>query len=307
MTLKKLQYDGILPLERGRSLRQPEIAYSTLGTLNEKANNVVWICHALTADAQPSDWWNGIVGPGRFFDPDRFFIVCANIIGSCYGTTGPLSINPVTGQPYYGDFPMITIRDMVAAHELLADHLGVNRIAYAAGGSMGGYQVLEWAIRSPERFERLFLPVTSAWESAWGKAVHATQRWAIESDPTFGETYDKAGMAGMKVARGIGLLSYRNYEAFVRTQSDREPVLEGYKAESYIRYQGEKLARRFNAYSYWYLSHAMDSHHIGRGHPPPRTGTTRSHQNTGANPGHLYRPPLPTRRTTVARPKPPAG
>lgn len=255
----------VFRLENGHTLPELTIGYTTSGKLNETANNVIWICHALTANADVQEWWKGLVGKDAVIDPEKYFIVCANILGSCYGTTGPLSINPETGKPYYGSFPDITIRDMVAAHALLRKHLGIEKILMLAGGSMGGYQALEWAIMEPEHIENLFLLTTSAAESAWGIAIHTTQRLAIEADQTYGTEDAQAGAKGLKAARAVGLLTYRNYELMVQQQTDPDPEKTGnFKASSYIHYQGDKLVSRFNAYSYYLLTQAMDSHNISR-------------------------------------------
>lgn len=253
-------------LESGEVLPELTIAYHTYGTLNTEKDNVVWICHALTANADPADWWNGLVGEGLALDPEKYFIVCANILGSCYGSTGPLSINPLTEEPYYTMFPAITIRDMVNAHILLRKHLEIDRIYLLAGGSMGGYQALEWCAMEGQIIERLFLLATSAAESAWGVAVHTAQRLAIEADSSWQDKLADAGRNGLKAARAIGILTYRNYEIMVERQSDPDTEkTEDFRAESYIRYQGEKLVNRFHAYTYWLLSKAMDSHNLSRG------------------------------------------
>jgi homoserine O-acetyltransferase len=226
---------------------------------------VVWVCHALTANSDAASWWNGLVGTGHIINPEKYFIVCANILGSCYGTTGPSSINPETNTPYYGDFPVITIRDMVKAHILLRKHLGIDKIFLAMGGSMGGYQAMEWAVMEKNIIQNLFLLATSATESAWGIAVHTSQRLAIEADSTWQDKNADAGKKGLKAARAIGMLTYRNYGIMVKTQTDLEhEKLDNYKASSYIHYQGDKLINRFNAQSYWLLTKSMDSHHIAR-------------------------------------------
>lgn len=251
-------------LEYAETLHQLEIAYCTYGTLNKKKNNVVWIFHALTANADAADWWSGLIGKQKYFDTDNYFIVCANILGSCYGTTGPLSKNK-NGECYYNSFPYITIRDMVNAHKLLKKHLGIEKIFFGAGGSMGAYQLMEWMIQEPELFDNALLLATSPAESAWGKAIHTAQRMAIEADYTFKEKRTDAGKAGLKAARAIGMLTYRNYHLFKQQQHDDvNEQNKNYKAESYIRYQGEKLANRFNAHSYYVLTQAMDSHNIFR-------------------------------------------
>lgn len=253
-------------LENGAILPSLQIAYHTYGTLNADQSNVVWVCHALTANSDPADWWKGLVGEGSLINPEQYFIVAANIPGSCYGSTGPLSTNPLTGKPYYSDFPSITIRDIVNAMILLRQHLGIDRIHLLMGGSMGGYQVLEWAVMEPAVIEKLFLIATSPSESAWGVAIHTAQRLAIEADPTWKEHRPDAGAAGLKAARAIGMLTYRNYSTFQNRQTDPDPEkIDNFKASSYIHYQGEKLVKRFNAYSYWLLTKSMDSHHLGRG------------------------------------------
>jgi homoserine O-acetyltransferase len=264
--MKHFHHEGAFELELGGRLSELTIGYHTYGALNERKDNAVWICHALTANSDARAWWPGLIGPGCGLDPERDFIVCANIIGSCYGTTGPLSECPETGTAYFHKFPLITIRDMVKAHQLLCAHLGITRIKLLIGGSMGGYQALEWAATEPARIERLFLLATSARESAWGVAIHTAQRLAIEADATWGDASKYAGVKGLKAARAIAMLTYRNYETYRRTQMDEDPdKTDDFKASSYIAYQGDKLAGRFNAYSYWFLTKAMDSHNLARG------------------------------------------
>lgn len=253
-------------LELGNALPELTIAYHTWGQLNERGDNVIWICHALTANSNAKEWWPNLIGKSLAFDTERYFVVCANILGSCYGTTGPGSLNPETGLPYYHTFPFITIRDMVRAHDLLRQQLGINGIHLLAGGSMGGYQALEWAVMDPNLISHLFVLTTSAKESAWGIAIHSAQRMAIETDSTWKEENPAAGSEGLKVARAIGMLTYRSYESFVNTQTDgNSEKVDDFMATSYIKYQGEKLAARFTAYSYWYLSKALDSHNLSRG------------------------------------------
>lgn len=260
------QYDHPFGLEGGEILPGITVAYHVYGRLNEDRSNVVWVCHALTANSDVAEWWPGVVGKMRPIDPDRYFIVCANILGSCYGSTGPLSVDPGTDELYYQRFPAITIRDMVKAHILLRQHLGIDRIHLLMGGSMGGYQALEWAVMEKEVIGRLFLIATSPAESAWGVAIHTAQRLAIEADPSWSLPSPEAGRDGLKAARAIGILTYRNYGIMVKTQTDPDKEkLDGYKASSYMLYQGEKLAKRFHAYCYWLLTKAMDSHQLARG------------------------------------------
>ncbi len=262
---QEYKYDGNLTLESGAVLVQPTIAYSTYGILNETKDNVVWVCHALTANSQAADWWPGMIGKGCALDTDRYFIVCANILGSCYGSTGPLSVDPATSLPYYHSFPQITIRDMVSAHILLRQHLGIDTIHLLVGGSMGGYQALEWAGIENDVIKNLFLLATSAAESAWGIAIHTAQRLAIDADATWHHNNASAGAKGLKTARAIGMLTYRGYQSFVTHQTDEDfHKVDNYRASSYIDYQGNKLVARFNAYSYWCLTKAMDSHNIAR-------------------------------------------
>jgi homoserine O-acetyltransferase len=253
-------------LESGQSLPELHICYHTYGSLNADQSNVVWVCHALTANADVLDWWPGVVGAGGAIDPSRHFIVCANMLGSCYGTSGPLSHSPLSQSPWYSTFPQVTIRDMVQAHQLLFQHLGLSRIHLLMGGSMGGYQALEWCCMFPLQIERLFLIATSAKESAWGIAIHTAQRMAIETDASWRDVTKEAGRQGLRTARAIGMLTYRNYGIMVHNQSDIDSdKTDDFKASSYMEYQGTKLANRFHAYSYWLLTKAMDSHHIARG------------------------------------------
>lgn len=252
-------------MESGQSIPL-SIAYATYGTLKDDKSNVVWVCHALTASAQVTDWWRGLVGEGCAINPEEHFIVCANIVGSCYGTTGPLSLKEETNQSFLRDFPFITIRDMVAAHIRLRKHLGIDQIRLLAGGSMGGYQVLEWALIEPEVPQQLLLLSTSAAESAWGIAIHEAQRMAIEADHTWRESRHDGGSEGLKAARAIGMLTYRGYALFAKQQAEEDnEKLDGFRAASYQNYQGVKLAQRFNAYSYWTLTKAMDTHNVARG------------------------------------------
>ena len=256
---------GPFELETGHTLPELRIAYHTYGTMNAAKDNVVWVCHALTANSNVADWWPHTVEAGRFLDPARYFVVCANIIGSHYGTTGPLHVNPATGKPWYRDFPPFTIRDIVRAHRLLAEALGIGRIATLVGSSVGGFQAVEWAVTEPKRIERLALIATDAKASPWAIAIDETQRMAIEADTTFGEPRDDAGMAGLAAARAIGLLSYRGPEGYNLTQQDREETPAAHRACTYQQYQGEKLCRRYNAYSYHAILDAFDTHDAGRG------------------------------------------
>lgn len=238
--------------ESGYALPGIEVAYCTYGTLNSTKDNVIYVCHALTANADVADWWPGMVGEGLVFDTSKYFVICANVLGSCYGTTGPTSVNPATGLPYGNNFPLLTIRDLVAAHRLLAQHLQINAIQLLCGGSMGGQQAQEWAITEPLLIKNLFVIATNPRHSAWGIAFNEAQRMAVES-------------GSLETARAIAMLSYRNYHMYSRTQTEDDDRIENYKAASYQRYQGEKLKKRFDANAYHVLSRAMDSHNVGRG------------------------------------------
>lgn len=264
--IKVLSYQQEFELECGEVLPEIDIAYTTYGKLNASKSNVIWMCHAFTANADPVDWWPGMVGEGKFFNPDEYFIVCANILGSCYGTTGPLSINPETGEPYYTSFPAVTVRDQVNAHEVLRSYLGINKIYLILGCSIGGHQALEWTISNPSIFEHAIYVATNAVNSPWVTAFNESQRLSITADQTFSKGQPDGGVNGMKAARAIALISYRNRNAYNKTQAEEcEEKLDGFKASSYQAYQGEKLAKRFNAYSYYYLTKALDSHNVGRG------------------------------------------
>jgi homoserine O-acetyltransferase/O-succinyltransferase len=264
--MQYFSYQRLFELENGVQLNGITVAYNTYGKLNKDKSNVVWVCHALTANSDPAEWWKGLIGENCFINPEKYFIVCANILGSCYGSTGPLTIDPATQKPYYSSFPLVTIRDMVKAHVLLREYLEIDKIFLLMGGSMGGYQVLEWCVMEKDIIQNIFLVGTSATESAWGIAVHTAQRLAIEADATWRDHSAHAGKNGLKAARAIGILSYRNYGIIVQKQSDVDTEkIDNYKAAAYINYQGEKLMNRFNAFSYWLLTKSMDSHHLARG------------------------------------------
>lgn len=251
--------------ESGKKIPRLKIAYHTYGLLNETRDNVIWICHALTANSDAADWWADMVGPCKCFDPDEYYIVCANYPASCYGSTGPADICPATGNPYYFDFPELTVRDMVNALDLLRSHLGIRKIHCVTGGSIGGFQAMEWAIMQPELFRYMILIACSAKASPWAIAFNESQRLALKADPTFSPGSENGGAAGLKAARSVALLSYRSAFAYNYTQKEQsDEKVNGFKAASYQEYQGEKFVKRFNAYSYYYLTLAIDSHNVGR-------------------------------------------
>ncbi len=265
--LKVYNHDEPLKLELGGTIEQLTIGYHTYGALNSDKSNVIWVCHALTANSDVKDWWPNTVEKGRFLDPEKYFIVCANILGSQYGTTGPLSINPQTGKPYYSSFPPITIRDLVKCHQILANHLEITELYGLMGSSLGGFQAMEWSIVEPNICKKLFLIATAHYASPWAIALNESQRMAIECDPTYGDESAEAGAKGLMCARSIALLSYRGQPAYDATQSELsdEDKTIGFRAASYQRYQGEKLAHRFSAHTYMAISRLYDTHNVGRG------------------------------------------
>jgi homoserine O-acetyltransferase/O-succinyltransferase len=252
-------------LESGAVLPGFQLAYTTHGRLNKERSNVVWVCHALTGNSDFTDWWGGLFGEGKLYDPADWFVVCANTLGGCYGSTGPLSLNPATLQPYYHRFPQLTNRDIVRAFDLLRQDLGLEQVHTLLGGSLGGQQALEWALQQPTVFQHLVQVAANSRHSAWGIAFNESQRMAIRQDPSWNTDSPDAGLDGLKTARAIAMLSYRHYTCYEAAQQEPgNSITDGFRAASYQVYQGEKLAQRFNAYTYWLLSKAMDSHHIGR-------------------------------------------
>lgn len=256
-----------LHLESGDVIDDLRIAYHTYGQLNDRADNVIWVCHALTADSEVADWWPHTVEPGKFLDPSRNFIVCANILGSHYGTTGPLTPARDTGVPRYDAFPRVTVRDMVECHRRLARHLGIRSIYMLIGSSLGGFQCMEWAITDPDMIRNLVLIATAPCTTPWAAAFNESQRMAVFTDSTYGQPTPEAGLTGMGVARSIALLSYRGPSAYDATQPDasERPDIWTRRVHSYQRHQALKLEQRFNAYSYVRMSQAVDSHDVGRG------------------------------------------
>ncbi|MDW3197564.1 MAG: homoserine O-acetyltransferase [Cytophagales bacterium] len=232
-------------LEGGGVLPQVTIGYTTAGELNEDHSNVVWVFHALTANSDPFEWWPELFGEGRRFNPEKYFVVCANMLGSCYGSTAPEDFH----------FPIITIHDMVEVHKQLRAHLGIEKIHVGIGGSMGGQQLLEWAVQEPELFENIMPIATNAYHSPWGIAFNEAQRMALNN---------KDREKGLEAARAIAMLSYRHYNTYDHSQKDEDQRWDHFSAASYQQYQGFKLRKRFTPESYYYLSKAMDSHHLGR-------------------------------------------
>lgn len=263
-SLKYYHYALPFQLESGEQLPELRIAYQTFGKLNTQKSNVVWVFHALTANSNPLDWWSGLIGQGDLIDPAEYFIICANILGSCYGSTGPQDFDPVTGERYLNHFPLLTIRDIVQAHQLLRAHLGIEKVFLGIGGSMGGQQLLEWMIDSPKLFEHAALIACGAKSSSWGIGIRAAQRMAIEADPSFYSSSPRGGWKGLEAARAMAMVTYRSKTCFDQSQIDQPDQINDYRAESYQRYQGQKLNKRFDARSYYTLNKAMDTHDISR-------------------------------------------
>jgi len=281
-------YAGALPLESGRELGPVRLAYETYGTLSPAKDNAILVVHALSGDAhaagyhaedfqQPKakpGWWDIMIGPGKAFDTDRFFLVCSNIIGGCMGSTGPNSLNPATGRRYGMDFPIITIGDMVDAQKLLMDHLGIPRWYAVAGGSMGGMQALQWAVAYPKRVERCIPIATTHRLSAQSIGFDAVGRAAIMSDPAWhdGQYYDGDGpVSGLAVARMVGHITYLSEQSMHEKFGRRLRHSENYNwhfapefsVETYLQYQGEEFIKRFDANSYLYITKAMDYFDLG--------------------------------------------
>lgn len=263
-------WPGVFITESGDQLLDPQIAYQTWGTLNEGGTNAVLVAHALTGSADASDWWHGLFHEGGILDVKRQFVVCTNVLGGCYGSTGPASINPSTGKPYSGNFPKLSIRDMVRMQQALFDELGVHLIESGLGGSMGAMQVLEWALMD-HRLKSMVVIGTNAAHAAWTIGISEAQRQAIYADPDWqGGFYHESGRKptqGLSAARMMAMITYRSahsfQERFSRDEQEGQPGT--FKVESYLRYQGQKLVNRFDAMTYVRLTQAMDSHDLGRG------------------------------------------
>jgi homoserine O-acetyltransferase len=282
-----------LMLQSGHTFGPVTLAYETWGTLNSTGDNAILLTHALTGDAHAHDverpddpraaWWNPLIGPGRFFDTNRYFIICSNVLGGCYGSTGPSSLDPTTHRPYQLNFPLITIRDMVHAQRRLLEHLGVRELAMVAGGSVGGQQALEWAVSYPELVRKVVVVAATAALTAQAIAFNEVARQSIMADPHWlGGCYQpgRGPEAGLAIARMLAMITYQSEEC-MEARFGRRPALRndsmapsGFAAfgntfdiESYLYHQGESLVRRFDANSYLYISRAMDLFDISEGYP----------------------------------------
>ena len=286
-----------LHLECGETIEKLEICYhisKEYGTqAQQEGKKTVWITHALTANSDPCDWWDVLVGEGKFLDPRKYTIICANILGSCYGSTSPCSINEATGKPYLLEFPKTTVRDVAQCHNILLEHLGIDKVDLLTGGSVGGFQALEWSIMYPEKIKNMVLMASNSRFTPWGSAFNESMRMALYTDPTFIEqkyetvtqwedfstrrtngksniaTGEKivpvGGKTGLAAARSIALISYRSFEGYNSTQFEQdEDCIFPQRAGSYQRYQGKKLVDRFDAYSYLSMLNLTDSHNVGR-------------------------------------------
>lgn len=262
-------YPHRFQLETGAALNNLRIAYTIYGNIN--AAETIWVCHALSGSAAVLEWWPGIFGVSKPFDPSKYRIICANVIGSCYGSTGPAnSIEPA-------NFPLITIRDMVNAHILLRKELNIKKIDILIGASLGGQQAVEWAITEADCITKLILIATNARHSSYGKGLNEAQRLAIFADASYGRK--NGGKKGLAAARAIAMLSYRSYADFALKQEDTIEEISSFRAASYLQYQGQKFSNRFDAHAYVTLTKAMDSHNISRsrGSIPCELGKIKAH------------------------------
>lgn len=251
-------------LELGGQLTGVEIAYRAWGHLNPAGDNGVLVCHAFTGSADVDQWWEPLLGPGRCLDPTQDFVICSNILGSCYGTTGPTSINPLTQAPYGPEFPAITIRDMVHLQAKLLTALGIRQLRLVIGGSLGGMQVLEWAVLYPELVKAIVPIAVSGQHSAWCIGLHEAQRQAIYADPHWQNgSYTQIPARGLAVARMIAMNTYRSWDSF-QMRYGRTYQANDFRIANYLNYQGEKFVERFDANCYITLTQAMDRHDLTR-------------------------------------------
>lgn len=259
---------GSVTLESGETLDEVTVAYRTWGDPRNARDNAILVCHALTGSADVEAWWPGIIGAGGAFDPARDFVVCSNILGGCYGTTGPASRRPGSHARWRAAFPRVTVRDMVNVQRLLIDHLGIDRLALVTGPSLGGMQALEWALAYPDRVASIVPIGVGGRHSAWCIAMTEAQRAAIYADPRWqGGFYDDDAPPeqGLAAARMMAIVSYRSWHGFERRFARAQREDGDFEVQSYLRYQGEKINRRFDAVTYVRLTQAMNAHDVSRG------------------------------------------
>jgi homoserine O-acetyltransferase len=280
---KFVHFDTELRLESGRILGPITLAYETYGELNEDKSNAILVAHAWTGSAhlagkhgendKKPGWWDEIVGPGRLLDTNKYFVICSNIIGSCYGSTGPTSINPKTGKRYNLTFPVITVRDMVRAQQHLIDYLGIKKLLTVMGGSMGGMQALDWSTCYPDRVASAIVLATSGRPSPMAIAMNAVARWAIFNDPSWkkGE-YRKNPKDGLALARGIGHITFLSEQSMTEKFGRRFSARDGqfdffgqFEVERYLSYNGYNFVDRFDANSFLYLAKALDLYDVAWG------------------------------------------
>ena len=258
-------------LECGVTLREVPVAYESWGTLNRARDNVVVVGHSLTSTTDVTDWWRGCIGAGKALDTSRYFVICANVVGSPYGTIAPVTIDPASGRPYGMGLPQASVRDVVSVHRKLLDRLGVTRIAFVAGGSLGGMQALEWAFYGKD-YVRGIVPVGvggrhSPWCVAWSEA----QRQAIYADPDWRDgcyDADRPPSGGLAAARMMAMVSYRSPESFQMRFGRARTKEDIFQVESWLRHHGDKIVGRFDAACYVYLTRLMDTHDVSRGRGP---------------------------------------
>jgi homoserine O-acetyltransferase len=278
VSTQQVKFDIELPLESGRMLGPLTLAFETYGTLNPARSNVVWVAHAWTGDAHaagrhtPDDrkpgWWDDMIGPGKVLDTDRYFVVCSNVIGSCYGSTGPTSINPRTGKPYNLSFPVVMVRDMVRAQQLLREHLGIDRVLTVIGGSMGAMQALEWGIIYPEHTGSIIPIAGTGRPSPMAIALNALARQAIFNDPMWKKgNYrpEHPPADGLALARAVGHISFLSDASmqikFGRRFSARDGIFDffgKFEIERYLEHNGRNFVDRFDTNSFLYLAKSLD-------------------------------------------------